>query len=80
MVIKGVVLNPGSNDDEDEIILSMQDAVEKGILDLANGLYVNSITNEKMPLIEAMNNGYIKVSLQFFSYFYNSIVVFSNSL
>lgn len=61
MVIKGVLLNPGV-EEEDEVMLSMQEAVARGILDLANGLYYNSTTRQKMSVIEAMNNGYIKVS------------------
>lgn len=60
MVITGIVQNPGS--DEDEIILSMQDAVAHGILDLQNGLYHNPTTKESLSFVEAMNCGYIKVS------------------
>ena len=59
MVITGVVLNPGA--DDDEIILSMQDAVSRGLLDLQNGLYHNFTTGEDISFVEAMNNGYIKV-------------------
>ena len=59
MVITGVVRNPGT--DDDEIILSMQDAVSQGLLDLQNGLYHNFTTGEDISFVEAMNNGYIKV-------------------
>ncbi|XP_067932421.1 serine-rich adhesin for platelets-like isoform X2 [Watersipora subatra] len=58
MVITGVVSNP---EGENEEILSMQDAVNQGLLDLENGLYHNRTTGEKMSMIEAMNAGYIKM-------------------
>ena len=58
MVITGVVSNPGK---EEETILSMQDAVSQGLLNLQNGLYHNLTTGEQMSMIDAMNSGYIKV-------------------
>lgn len=61
MVITGVVANPGADEDEEEIVLSMQDAVSQGILDLQNGTFFNSTTRESISFIEAMNSGYIKV-------------------
>lgn len=61
MVITGVVANPGSAAD-DEVILSMQDAVSRGLLDLENGLYRNPTSGDNISMIEAMNNGFIKVS------------------
>lgn len=60
MVIRGVMLNPGA-DEKDEVILSMQEAVDRGVLDLANGLYYNSTSRKTMPLVDAMNSGFIKV-------------------
>ena len=59
MVITGVVSNPGA---DEEKILSMQDAVSQGLLDLQSGLYHNLTTGDKMSMIDAMNSGYIKVS------------------
>lgn len=60
MVITGVLRNPGS---DEETLLSMSEAVSQGLLDLENGLYRNTSTNENMSMIEAMNRGYIKVSI-----------------
>lgn len=58
MMIVGVVRNPG---DEEEEVMSMQEAVEADILDLAQGLYYNSRTRERISMVEAMNSGWIKV-------------------
>lgn len=66
MMIVGVVRNPG---EADEQVLSMQDAVTLGILDLAQGLYYNSRTRQHISMIEAMNNGWIKVCLLYFTEF-----------
>lgn len=59
MVITGVVSNPGA---DEETVLSMQDAVGQGLLDLENGWYRNLTTGDKVSMIEAMNTGLIKVS------------------
>ena len=59
MVIVGVVRNPGQ---EPEQVLSLQDAVNMGILDLSQGVYYNTDTKQHISMMEAMNNGWIKVS------------------
>jgi len=57
-VIKGIVSNPG---EEEEIIVSLQDAIDTGIIDPANGLYVNKKTRISIAIPQAMNEGFIKV-------------------
>ena len=59
-VITGIVCNPGR---EPEEIISLQDAIDRGIIDPARGLYVNKITYASIPIPQAMNEGLIKVSL-----------------
>ena len=61
MVIVGVVRNPGH---EPEDVLSLQDAVNLGILDLSQGLYYNNNTRQHISMMEAMNSGWIKVGLK----------------
>lgn len=58
MVITGVLTYPGT---DKESVLSMQDAVEQGLLDFRNGLYLNLTTGERVSMVDAMNTGYIKV-------------------
>ena len=60
MMIVGVVRNPGADEEE---VMSMQDAVQAGILDLAQGLYYNSSTRQHISMVEAMNSGWVKVRL-----------------
>jgi len=59
MVITGIVVNPGTSS---ESVLSMQEAVERGLLDLEHGVYRNSVSGEELSFVEAMNCGYIKVT------------------
>jgi len=54
-IIRGVV-DPRSN-----MIISIQDAIEKLIVNQESGLYVNPATGVGMPIQEAMNLGHIKV-------------------
>jgi len=61
MMIVGVVTNPDSQRGEE--VVSMQEAVAAGILDLAQGLYYNSTTGQYVSMVDAMNKGYVKVSL-----------------
>lgn len=61
MMIVGVVANPGQAGAGDEQVISMQEAVDAGILDFSNGLYVNPLTKQSMSMVEAMNAGWIKV-------------------
>lgn len=58
-VITGIVCNPGT---EPEEIVSLQDAIDRGIIDPARGLYVNKLTYASIPIPQAMNEGLIKVS------------------
>ena len=60
MMIVGVVSNPG---EDEENVMSMQEAVEAGILDLSQGLYFNRKTRKSISMVEAMNFGWIKVLL-----------------
>ena len=50
------VIDPTSNEE-----VSMQKAVMLGIINSANGTYVNSVTGETYPIPVAMNAGLIKV-------------------
>ncbi len=50
------VIDPSSNEE-----VSMQKAVMLGIINSANGTYVNSVTGESFPIPVAMNAGLIKV-------------------
>lgn len=61
MVINGVVINPGAEAGE-QIVVSLQEAVERNVLDLQSGLYYNPTTKVKLPLTEAISSGYIQVS------------------
>jgi len=58
-VITGIVSNPG---EESEVIISLQDAIDCGIIDPEQGLYVNRETLTSMPIPQAMNEGLIKVT------------------
>ena len=42
-------------------VVSMQMAVVLGIIDSENGVYVNTVTREKIPIPVAMSQGHIKV-------------------
>lgn len=58
MMIVGVVTNPGA---AEENVISLQEAVESGILDFNAGEYVNPLTRRRIPMVEAINTGWIKV-------------------
>ena len=59
-VITGIVSNPG---EDPEKIVSLQDAIDRGIIDPNRGLYVNRLTYKSMPIPQAMNEGLIKVTI-----------------
>jgi len=59
MVIVGVVTNPG---EEEEEIISLQDAVQRRRLDLGQGVYWHPTQRQFISMVEAMNNGWIKAS------------------
>lgn len=52
------VFNPLSGQD-----ISMQHAVELGIIDQSNGMYVDAVKSISIPIPEAMNQGLIKVEV-----------------
>lgn len=58
MMIVGVVTNPG---ERNENVISLQEAVKIGILDLGQGLYYNQKTNEMIPMMTAISSGWVKV-------------------
>ncbi|XP_067948243.1 dystonin-like isoform X2 [Watersipora subatra] len=57
-VITGIVSNPG---EEPEKIISLQDAIDCGIIDPNRGLYINKATRNFFPIPQAMNEGLIKM-------------------
>lgn len=43
--------------------VSFHDALQKGLLDGNEGVYVHNVTNEKVPITEAIMRGFIKAKL-----------------
>ncbi len=43
--------------------ITLEEAVQKGIVDPEKGLYRNTVTGVELPLAEALEKGYVKVSL-----------------
>ncbi|XP_074658143.1 envoplakin-like [Tubulanus polymorphus] len=54
--ISGVV-DPRDN----QRIMSIQQAVEEGVVNLSRGFYINPVTNESIPIPQAMGEGLIQV-------------------
>ena len=42
--------------------ISFHEAVQRGILDAENEIYINNLTNQQLALADAMKLGYIKAS------------------
>lgn len=59
-MITGIVSNPGC---EPENIISLQDAIDRQIIDPNRGLYINKSTYASIAISQAMNEGLIKVLL-----------------
>lgn len=57
-VITGIVSNPGC---DPEKIISLQEAIDRGIIDPNRGLYINKSTYASIAISQAMNEGLIKV-------------------
>ena len=58
MMIVGVVTNPG---ERSENVISLQEAVTSGLIDLGQGLYYNQKTKETVPMMRAISSGWVKV-------------------
>ena len=43
--------------------VSYHEAVERGIIDLGTGVYIDNVTKEEMYLAEALKRGYVKALL-----------------
>lgn len=58
-MITGVVKYPGR---EPEEIISLQEAIDTGVIDPNNGLYIDRTNRQRLAIPQAMNEGYIKVT------------------
>lgn len=58
-VITGVVKNPRQTP---EIIISLQEAIDTGLIHPASGLYLDRGRKATIPIPQAMNEGLIKVT------------------
>ena len=58
LVLERDFIISGVTDPRTGRVLSMEEAIEKGLIDLENGTYTDPVTGEVIPLYDAMKAGY----------------------